>query len=167
MINPYATAADVRGRWIASSLPPDDTILEKYLYEATLIIDAEYPQLRKQSATDPDLLERLKIVASRMVTRTVQNPDRIRQIQEGAGPFTEGMTYDAATLGDMRLTADDVAILMGGSYRSGKAFTVDTTPQWACDSHSQVCDLRFGAARCSCGSNINGGAGPIFEEAWR
>lgn len=162
MINLYATAQDVRDRWIASTLPPDDAILEKYLYEAALIIDAEYPHLRKQSATDPDLTERLKIVSARMVTRAVQNPDRVRQIQESTGPFTGGMTYDAATLGDMRLTPDDTAILLGGSYRAGKAFTVDTTPPDIYCAHSAWCDYSFNPGRCSCGSDLNRGQGPIY-----
>lgn len=32
--------------------------------------------------------------------------------------------------------------------------------------HAEVCSLRFGALYCSCGSDINGHEGPIFERRW-
>lgn len=158
----YATTQDVLDRWIASSLPPEKAVLEKYLREASLIIDSEFPHLRAFSENDETLLEKLRIVSSRMVIRAVLNPDRLRQVQDTTGPFSGSFTLATETLGDMRLTADDKAILLGGANRRGKAFTVDTTPRSTPNLHSEVCNLRFGASYCSCGSDINGGAGPIF-----
>lgn len=42
------------------------------------------------------------------------------------------------------------------------AYTIDMGGGYSVH-HSIVCALRFGAAYCSCGSDINGGRGPLFE----
>lgn len=158
----YAGVDDVKTRWIASTLPPANSVIEEFLSEAAVIIDAEYPMLRKQVSGNKDLQERLRLVSARMVIRAIQNPDRVRQVQETTGPFSGGVTFAAETLGDMRLTVDDRAILTGGYSSVNRAFTIDTTPSCV-GLHGEVCSLKFGANYCSCGSDINRDESPIFE----
>jgi hypothetical protein len=62
-----------------------------------------------------------------MVIRHIRNPEGIRQISEGTGPFTGSRTYGGSEPGAMYLTDEDRAEL-AGTKAGQRAFTIDTIP---------------------------------------
>lgn len=126
----YAQHKDIAARWIASTLPPDTEVINGYLEDATILIDAEFPDLRQRIATDPSgsIRNRARLVCCRMVLRVLTNPDQVRQVQDTTGPFSGSVTYAAETLAGLYLSDDDRALLSAGPARTQQAFTIDPTP---------------------------------------
>ena len=118
---------DVRDRWIG---PPTEASDEQI---AVKIADAEDDILR----ADPNIqdritantlpLVRVKKVVARMLIRHLQNPEGVRSVQQGAGPFQTSTTYGGAEPGALTLTDDDREEL-GIPKRKTRAFSVDMTP---------------------------------------
>lgn len=89
------------------------------------------------------------------------------QRQQTAGPFTSSESFDNTQPRRGMFWPSELAQLsqlcseFTGSTR-GQAWSVDTA--WSDrEVHSPLCSLGAGALYCSCGSDINGGAGPIYE----
>lgn len=132
----WTAPADVRGRWIGdAALTADDTQLSTLLEDAEDTVLREFPDMatRLARAEGTDTTEgpstpkrRLVKVIARMVIRHLRNPEGLRSVQEGAGPFQRATTHGGEEPGAVYLTDDDRAEL--GGHRSGGAFTVDTMP---------------------------------------
>ena len=125
---PYATADDVIRRWIASTLPPDKETITGYLEDATVLIDAEFPDLAARAAANPVIAARAAVVARRMVMRVLTNPDQLRSTSETTGPFSGGVTYATETLNGLYLSDEDRALLSAVPTRTQIAFSIDPTP---------------------------------------
>lgn len=85
---------------------------------------------------------------------------------QAAGPFSVGMDTRQERRG--MFWPSEISQLQDACkrYRGGggsKAYSVPIGRGDSFAAHSDVCDLVFGALRCSCGSNINGSAGPLYE----
>lgn len=83
-----------------------------------------------------------------------------------AGPF--GVTMDTRQERRGMFWPSEISQLQDACkrYRGGggsKAYSVPIGRGDSFAAHSDVCDLVFGGLRCSCGSNINGLAGPLYE----
>lgn len=83
-----------------------------------------------------------------------------------AGPF--GVTMDTRQERRGMFWPSEISQLQDACkrYRGGggsKAYSVPIGRGDSFAAHSDVCDLVFGGLRCSCGSNINGFAGPLYE----
>lgn len=126
----WTEPADVTDRWLGSDVPASNDQLEKLLGDAEDTILREFPDLPERVGDETGQVPELRVqkVAARMVIRLLRNPEGYRQVQEGAGPFTEGRTFGGSQPGEMYLTDEDRADL--GNVREGKAFTIDQTPEW-------------------------------------
>ncbi|WP_036959197.1 hypothetical protein [Promicromonospora kroppenstedtii] len=126
----WTEPADVTDRWLGSDIPATDEQLTRLLEDAEDTILREFPDLPERLAADPPAVPLLRVqkVAARMVIRLLRNPEGYRQVQEGAGAFTEGRTFGGSQPGEMYLTDEDRADL--GNTREGRAFTIDQTPEW-------------------------------------
>lgn len=134
----YATPDDVKSRWIGSTPPGSDTLIQTYLDDAEVLILAEFPDLPERVAATPTLQARVRLVEVRMVTRALKNPDSIRQVGSTTGPFNEQYTYGAETLGGLTLDEDDRSLLSGAVATTGqRAFTIDMSPRTADQSPFQ------------------------------
>jgi hypothetical protein len=112
---------DIVARWVGGSKPtmPDDHMLLSVLIEdAERAIIAADPTIPTRIWVDgnplpdnPLPVETFKQVVARMVTRHLRNPDGIRQMSEGEGPFTRARTYAGDMPGELELTAGDRALL--------------------------------------------------------
>lgn len=83
-----------------------------------------------------------------------------------AGPF--GVTMDTRQQRRGMFWPSEISELQDACKRfrgvgDAKAYAVPIGRWDSFAAHSDVCDLAFGALRCSCGSNINGFAGPLYE----
>lgn len=81
--------------------------------------------------------------------------------QQTAGPFSQ--TVDTSRTRRNQFFPNEIMQLQKICKEStrGAAFTV--RPRVTSGAHAQICALHFGAQYCSCGSDINGGAGPLGE----
>lgn len=124
----WASIADLRARWIASTYQPDDAVIETFLEDASVIIDSAYPDLRDRAKQDTSgvVAARARLVCCRMVMRVLTNPDMLRSVQDTTGPFSGGVTYAAETLSGLYLSAEDRALLSERPASArGKAFEID------------------------------------------
>ena len=124
----YATAQDILSRWIASTLPPDETVISSYLADASVLMDAEFPDLAQRVKSDPATRARAAVVARRMVMRVLTNPDQIRQVNETSGPFSGGVTYAAETLNGLYLSDEDRAVGLTSTHPAGLGHRPHTSP---------------------------------------
>ena len=140
---PWATAANVRDRWVGPGVFPVDATDPKLV---TLIGDvedsilSEFPEIQQRindAATPPDPpnpraipLARVVKVVCRVILRHLRNPEGMRSKQMGAGPYSVGNTYGGDEPGTLALTEEDRNELAGmGSLGGGqKAFTINTIP---------------------------------------
>lgn len=111
----YASVEDVKARWIASSLPPDDDVIAAYIADAAILIDADskiQPPVADRIDSEPGLADRARIVCVRAALRCLYNPDQVRSVAGTNGPFTDTTTYAAESLqGSVSLTDEDRALL--------------------------------------------------------
>lgn len=109
----YATVQDVLDRWISSVMPPDNAVIEKYVDDASALLDAdrELVNLAERTKNDDVLSHKVRMVVSRMVLRCLTNPDNIRATNETSGPFTGSITYATETLGGLYVSDSDRDLL--------------------------------------------------------
>lgn len=124
----WTTPADVTDRWLGSELDVTNDQIERLLEDAEDTVLREFPDLPERVDVIPGgvPLVRVQKVVARMVIRLLRNPEGLRQVQEGAGPYTENRTYGGAQPGELFLTDEDRAEL--GNTRDGRAFTIDQAP---------------------------------------
>ena len=126
MSESYAYASDVEAGW--RPLTPEESDRADVLARrASMRIRRKFPTLDARltsGAIDP---EEVAGVVAGMVQRamTVGAPGVSAQ-QDMAGPFQRNLQF-ANPMGDLYLTADDIAVLSEGGSGS-KAFSVDLTP---------------------------------------
>lgn len=126
----WATAQDVLDAWIGEGKPDDAASLTLWVGRAERLIRSKVKDLqaRIDAGTDPDLLETARDVVTDMVIRKFKNPEGLRQVSEGSGPFNASRTYGGDEPGSLYITDDELANLSGGSAGSQRAFTIDTIP---------------------------------------
>lgn len=130
MAGEWATPADVIDAWIGDGTPSDDDKLALWIGRAERKIRREVPSLVERLAKSPpeqDLVETVRDVIVAMVTRTFRNPEGVRSTQRSTGPFSTGITYGGDTPGELTLTEEERAALVGVTSTGG-AFAVDTIP---------------------------------------
>lgn len=126
----WTEPSDVTDRWLGSAVPATDAQITTLLEDAEDTVLREFPDLEERVGTDPGQIPELRVqkVVARMVIRHLRNPEGVRTVQEGAGPFQETRTQGGSEPGSMYLTDDERAEL--SNTREGRAFTIDQTPQW-------------------------------------
>jgi hypothetical protein len=123
----WATAQDVKDRWIGGEPPAEDQQIVTLIGDAEDIILGEFPTIGEQIDAGEVPGGRVQRVVARMVIRVLRNPEGLRQVQETTGPFTGSQTYGGDHPGELYLTDDDRRDLAGGKAR-GKAYTLSTVP---------------------------------------
>lgn len=123
---PYAVFDDVEARWVSSVFIPSPAVVNAYLADATMVMDAELPTLRAMTDSDTEARDRATFICARMVIRVLSNPDQVRSTQDATGPFSESVTYSTESLAGLTLTAQDKRFLMGPSWSNTcRAFEID------------------------------------------
>lgn len=118
----WTTPEDILDRWVGSSAPTDEDLLQALINDAEAIILAEYPKIQER-ITDAELsLEVVKMVVSRMVTRVLRNPDMATYLQQVTGPFSQAKNFGTDSL-DIWMTENEKQLL--APKRKGKAYEVD------------------------------------------
>jgi hypothetical protein len=127
----WTLAADVIGTWIGPDAPTDSVLVGTWIEKAERLLRSKIPDLSARIAadpvTEPDLLGNVKDVVTEMVQEVFRNPERIRQRQEGTGPFTGSVTYGGDQPGALRVTAEQITLLSVSGISTG-AFTIDMIP---------------------------------------
>jgi hypothetical protein len=131
----WTAASEVLADWIGDDAPTETAKVASWIGKAERLLRSEVPSLATRLAvtpvTEPDLLGNVKDVVTEMVQEVFRNPERIRQRQEGTGPFTGSVTFGGDTPGELRVTAKQIKLLSPASDSTG-AFTIDMIP-----SHSR------------------------------
>jgi hypothetical protein len=140
----WTDASEVLADWIGDDAPTDTAKVTSWIGKAERLLRSKVPSLGERLAadpvTEPDLLGNVKDVVTEMVQEVFRNPERIRQRQEGTGPFTGSVTYGGDAPGALRVTADQIALLSPPGGSTG-AFTIDMIPAHSPFSGSYVSPL--------------------------
>lgn len=163
---PWTTFKDIVDGWIGEDAPTDEPLVKKWIGRAERMVRREHPDLtgRVAAGEESDLLDTIKDVVEAMVTRVLRNPAGHRSVQgsETTGPFTGAstITYGGDNPGALEiLKTEHNALRPPDAAPAGKITAVSLTGG-ARRRHDVACSLVFGAADCSCGSDIAGR--PIF-----
>ena len=89
----------------------------------------------------------------------------LTQKSRTAGPFTDSESYDTRQTRRGMFWPSEIKELQGicVNLQDGGAYSVDTVPGGPYAVHSVFCAVHFGGHYCSCGSDINGLRGPLYE----
>jgi hypothetical protein len=140
----WTLATDVTGAWIGPDTPTDSALVSVWIEKAERLLRSKIPDLSARigadPVTEPDLLGNVKDVVTEMVQEVFRNPERIRQRQEGTGPFTGSVTYGGDQPGALRVTAEQITLLSVAGISTG-AFTIDMIPASSPFSGSYVSPL--------------------------
>lgn len=127
----WTTAAEVTAAWIGDDAPADLAKVTVWVGKAERLLRAKIPGLQTRISatpvTEPDLLSNVKDVVTAMVQRVFRNPQGLRQVQEGSGPFTGSMTFGGDQPGALWATDAELALISIAGRNRG-AFTVETIP---------------------------------------
>lgn len=77
-----------------------------------------------------------------------------------AGPYQQ--VIDSNTRRNNLFWPSEITQLQAMCKSTSQAFALDTAPTGA-SGHSIWCSLSLGGDTCSCGANLTGGAGPLWE----
>lgn len=121
----WATPEDVQNRWVGSGAPIDTDLVQALINDAEAVILAEYPKIQDRIDAGSLPLGMVVMVACRMVTRVLRNPEGLTYWQQNTGPFGQGKNYGSGNA-DIWMTADEEEML--APKRKGKAFEVDLAP---------------------------------------
>lgn len=124
----WTAAADVINAWIGDDAPTDTAKVDVWIGKAEREVKSALPdiQTRITEDTSGDLLANTKDVVVSMVQRVFRNPEGVRQVQEGTGPFSGSKTYGGTIPGVLYLTDDELAKLSPGDNKG--AYTVNMIP---------------------------------------
>ena len=123
----WTAPEDVTERWILDEpVPVDNTKLTKLLEDAEDLAIGEFPDIADRITAGTLPIARVKRVLARVVIRHLKNPKGLRQAMDTTGPFSTQVMHGGETPGELALSDEDRAEL--GEARSGRAFTIDTTP---------------------------------------
>lgn len=152
---------DIVARWVGDNAP-DELTLIPLIQDAEVIIRYNFPTIDERLAEEePTLAERIEFVVSRMVIRAVRNPEGLRSIQDGAGPFQTTRTFGGAEPGTLWLTDEEHDLLAASDatrVARGRAFAIDTGSPRSGVRHLDICSVHWGGD-CSCGAVLLGGGG--------
>lgn len=156
----YATSQDLADRW--RPLTTEEAArADVLLADAAVRIRAACSTVDERLAADPQELDPdiPKLVSVEMVRRAMLAPvdqAAMTQIQQTAGPFSQGGTFANPT-GDLYLTKAEKQMLGCGGQQ---AFTVPAVSRSGI-RHALICSINFGAGYCSCGADLTL-AGPLY-----
>lgn len=158
----WVAPEDVLSRWVADREPPAAEALEPLIRDAEVIVRYNFPNIDARLEDDePTLGDRIEFVVSRMVIRAVINPEGLRSIQDGAGPFQTTRTFGGAEPGSLFLTDEEYDLLAetdATRIRKRRAFALDTGSPRSGVKHLDICSVWWGG-NCSCGAVLLGGGG--------
>lgn len=165
----WAMPQDITDAWIGPDAPDDDALIDRWIGRAERLIRREIPGIvaRIDGGAEPDLKDTVVDVVTAMVTRVFRNPEGYRTVSDSSstGPFSgqTARTFGGDQPGELYLTEAERASLVApdAASKAGKAYSLRmaTAPTGV---HAEICSVYWGAP-CSCGSDINGWAGPIYE----
>lgn len=121
----WATVEDVLDRWVGGGQPTDEDLVNALLADAETVIRAEYPRIQERIDAETLSLDTVKLVAVRMVTRVLRNPENLTYWQQNTGPFGQGKNYGSGNT-DIWMTTDEKNLLRPSE--KGKAFSVNSAP---------------------------------------
>lgn len=126
----WTAPSDVTNAWIGEGAPTDAGKIQTWIDKAEREIRDSVPGIQaridaQELESRTDLLETVKDVVVAMVTRVFRNPEGIRSINDGTGPFTNSITYGGDTPGGLTLTERELSKLSGAR---GGAFGIDLIP---------------------------------------
>ena len=137
----WTSSTDVIDSWVGPDAPTDSTLVTTWIDKAERLLRSKVPGLVERmdagSTPEPDLLGNIQDVVTEMVQEVFRNPERIRQRQEGSGPFTGSVTYGGDQPGALRVTTEQIALLSVPGVSTG-AFTIDMIPSTSPFSGSYV-----------------------------
>lgn len=140
----WTTADDVIAAWIGDGAPSDLALVGRWIDKAERLLRSKLPTLQERidagSSVEPDLAGNVRDVVTEMVHEVFRNPERIRQIQEGTGPFTGSRTFAGDAPGTLRVTSEQLALISPSGSNSG-AFSIDLIPSSSPFSDSYVSPL--------------------------
>lgn len=121
----WATYDDIVNRWVGPSVLPDEMVVSTIIEDAEDTILREFPDLVDRIGRDEPPLTRVVKVVARMVLRHLNNPQGVRSVQQGSGPFQSSTTFGGNDPGTLALTDADRADLSVPGVSAGKAFIID------------------------------------------
>lgn len=155
----WVTPQEVLARWVGDNPPSAETLLP-LIQDAEVIIRYNFPTIdARLEAEEPTLEERIEFVVSRMVIRAVRNPEGLRSIQDGAGPFQTTRTFGGDEPGSLWLERAEYDLLAATDAEKvgrGRAFSIDTGRLPSGVQHLDICSVWWGGY-CSCGAILLGG----------
>lgn len=121
----WATFADVTDRWVGSSAPTDEQLVEALIGDAEAVILSEFPaiQTRIDAGTLP--LRLVTLVVCAMVSRVLRNPENLTYWQQQTGPFGQARNYGSSVTG-LNMTDDEEEML--APKKRGKAYEINQAP---------------------------------------
>jgi hypothetical protein len=122
---PWTSAQDVLDRWVGTDKPTDEDLIEVLISDAEAIILSHYPAIQDRITSGSLPINIVKLVVSRMVTRTLKNPENVTYIQQNVGSFSQAKNYGGVPVGT--LTTEDKELLNPNTQK-GKAFSLNTAP---------------------------------------
>ena len=123
----WTAPEDVTARWILDEpIPADTAKLTQLLEDAEDLAIGEFSDIQTRIDAGTLPLARVKRVLARVVIRHLRNPKGLRQAMDTTGPFSTSVMHGGETPGELALSDEDRAEL--GEARTGRAFTIDTTP---------------------------------------
>lgn len=121
---------EVVDTWVGDDAPSDVELVRKWVDKAERLLRRKVPTLAERiTAGEEDLLENTRDVVGDMVARKFRNPEGIRQVQEGVGPFSESRTYGGDNPGALVVTDEELERLSNGEAGTRRAFSIDMLPE--------------------------------------
>lgn len=131
----------------------------------------------KAAAMIADALGMAKLIAPCIADEEFAYPDAAKAVIRGAilrwndagsgaittkqaGPYQQ--VIDSNTRRNNLFWPSEIAQLQTMCKTTSQAFALDTAPTGAA-GHSIWCSLGLGGDTCSCGANLTGGSGPLWE----
>lgn len=109
----WASAVDVRDRWLAGPLSVEDEQIEILVGDVEDFLSGEFEDLDDRLADGRLTTARLRRVVVRIAIRVLRNPSGYRQVTSGTGPFTGSATYGGDQPGEIFVTDEDRKDLVG------------------------------------------------------
>jgi pantoate kinase len=117
----WTTAQDVLDRWVGGEPPVSNEVIEVLIGDAENVIKSEYPKIQDRIDADELDVSVVVMVATRMVSRLLRNPDIAGYVQQSTGPFAQSINF-----------GQNIDIFMGDNEkqllapkRGKKAFEID------------------------------------------
>lgn len=125
---PWTTYQDIQNRWIGDPFNATQSQVETLIADSEDTISREFPTI--QARIDDESLPQIRVikVTFNMVARVLRNPNGLRSVNKGGGPFQESVTYGGDEPGALYLTEQDKRELAIGIQGQGDAFGIDMTP---------------------------------------